>query len=75
MKYLYIIRFLFKSIRNCATELIRDISDTAFNELVKYKIFQNSNNIQTTDTDEQVTRPLIKQDEYSTLVKISLNEH
>jgi hypothetical protein len=32
------------SIRQCAADLIRDISDVAFDELVKYKIYENSNN-------------------------------
>ena len=36
-KYLFIF-----SIRECAVDLIRDISDVAFDELVKYKIYENT---------------------------------
>lgn len=31
------------SIHECAADLIRDISDATFDELVKYKIYQNNN--------------------------------
>ena len=30
------------SIRECAADLIRDISDVAFDELIKYKIYENT---------------------------------
>jgi len=42
-KYFLIVFF---SIRECAVDLIRDTSDVAFDELVKYKIYENTNNLQ-----------------------------
>ena len=58
--------FLLTSIRDCASDLIHDMSDVAFTELMKYRIFQNSKNSQTTNVEEQ---PLIGQhDDYSNLV-------
>ncbi|CAF1198544.1 unnamed protein product [Rotaria sp. Silwood1] len=56
------------TIRECAADLIRDISDVAFDELVKYKIYENTNNLQRKNHTEQDTESLIKQDdEYSHL--------
>ncbi|CAF2501109.1 unnamed protein product [Rotaria sp. Silwood2] len=56
------------SIRDCAADLIRDISDVAFDELVKYKIYENKNNLQTKNHTEQNTELLTKQeDEYAHL--------
>jgi len=66
----------FQSIRDCAADLIRDISDVAFDELVKYKIYENTNNNQITNGDEQMIQSLNEQqDEYSNLVKNSLNKY
>jgi hypothetical protein len=36
------------SIRECAADLIRDISDVSFDELVKYKIYENTTTEQNT---------------------------
>lgn len=53
---------------------MRDISDIVFDELIKCKIYQNNNNIQTTDTNEQNLESSIKQEvEYSNLVRIFKN--
>jgi len=54
-KYLLIVFF---SIRECAVDLIRDTSDVAFDELVKYKIYENTNNNQTTNVDEQIIQQI-----------------
>jgi len=45
----------FKSIRDCSIDLIRDISDVIFDELVKYKTYENTNNNQTTNADKQIS--------------------
>ena len=48
---------------------MRDISDIAFDEMIKYRIYENTNNMQSTNVDEQISEPLIKQqDEYSNMV-------
>ncbi|CAF1498891.1 unnamed protein product [Rotaria sp. Silwood1] len=63
-------------IRECATDLMRDISDITFDELIKYKIYQNTNNVQTTNNNEQMTQPLNKQqDDYSNLYESSSVRH
>ncbi|CAF4541989.1 unnamed protein product [Rotaria socialis] len=60
-------------IRECAPDLMRDISDVAFDELIKYKIYENTNNMQVTNVDEQISEPLIKQqDEYSNMYDSSV---
>lgn len=62
--------FSSSSIRDCATDLIRDVSDAAFDELIKYKLFENTNNIPTTTVDEQLDEPIpTQQDEYANMVK------
>ncbi|UJR15533.1 hypothetical protein I4U23_002472 [Adineta vaga] len=40
------------TIRECAADLIRDVSDVAFDEMIRYKIYQNANNIQTQVQDK-----------------------
>ncbi|CAF1022732.1 unnamed protein product [Rotaria sordida] len=56
------------TIRECAADLIHDISDVAFDELVKYKIYENTNNLQRKNHIDENTELLIKQeDEYSHL--------
>ncbi len=48
----------FKSIRDCSIDLIRDISDVIFDELVKYKTYENTNNNQTTNAGEQIIQQI-----------------
>ncbi|CAF2161203.1 unnamed protein product [Rotaria magnacalcarata] len=56
------------SIRECAADLIRDLSDVAFDELVKYKIYETKNNLQTKVHVEQNTQSSSKQeDEFANL--------
>jgi hypothetical protein len=43
------------SIRDCAPDLIRDISDFVFEELVKYKLYDNANHNQRTNVDERIS--------------------
>ncbi len=45
----------FKSIRDCSIDLIRDISDVIFDELIKYKTYENTNNNQTINADKQIS--------------------
>ncbi|CAF2208121.1 unnamed protein product [Rotaria magnacalcarata] len=60
-------------IRECVPDLMRDISDVAFDELIKYKIYENTTNMQATNVDEQISEPLIKQqDEYSNMYDSSV---
>ena len=42
------------SIRECAGDLIRDISDVAFDELVKYKLLENAEQLRTIPSDENL---------------------
>ncbi|CAF1233045.1 unnamed protein product [Adineta steineri] len=44
------------SIRECAADLIRDVSDVTFDELIKYKMYENTNT-------EQNLQPLINQND------------
>ncbi|CAF4669136.1 unnamed protein product [Rotaria socialis] len=56
-----------------APDFMRDISDVAFDELIKYKIYENTNNMQVTNVDKQISEPLIKQqDEYSNMYDSSV---
>ncbi len=52
---LYFSHFWFFSIRDCAHDLIRDISDFVFEELVKYKLYDNANHNQRTNVDEPIS--------------------
>ena len=42
-------------IRDCANDLIRDISDVIFEELVKYKLYENANQTAQINVDEQIS--------------------
>jgi hypothetical protein len=55
---IFIFNFFFQSIRDCSIDLIRDISDVIFDELVKYKTYENTNNNQTTNVDEQIIQQI-----------------
>ncbi len=46
------------SIRDCSLDLTRDISDVIFDELVKYKIYENTNNNQPTNVNEQLIQQI-----------------
>ncbi|CAF0806651.1 unnamed protein product [Adineta ricciae] len=40
------------TIRECAADLIRDVSNVAFDEMIRYKIYQNTNFMQTKTRDK-----------------------
>lgn len=42
-------------IRECAHDLIRDISDVIFEELVKYKLYENASQLVRNNVDEQIS--------------------
>ena len=61
-------------IRDCAGDLIRDISDVAFDELVKYKLLENATNLSNTNSDEQLIRKILsnKNDDTETDAKYQI---
>ncbi|CAF1431855.1 unnamed protein product [Adineta ricciae] len=63
-------------IRDCAADLIRDISDVVFDELVKYKVIKDTADAtQTTNADEQMATAETKQrDDYSNIFTSSALE-
>ncbi|CAF3764721.1 unnamed protein product [Adineta steineri] len=62
------------TIRDCAADLIRDISDVAFDELVKYKVFENNN--QATNINESMIKSTnTQQDEYSNLYHSTIENY
>lgn len=58
------------SIRDCAGDLIRDISDVAFDELVKYKLMESTRRSQTIRSEGRLNEALSKQrEEFPSLVR------
>ncbi|CAF3530255.1 unnamed protein product [Rotaria socialis] len=55
-------KYIGLSIRECAADLIRDLSDVAFDELVKYKIYETKSNLQTKVHVEHNTQLSSKQE-------------
>ena len=47
--------FVLFRICDCAHDLIRDISDVIFEELVKYKFYENANQTVRINVDEQIS--------------------
>lgn len=66
---------LHSRIRDCAADLIRDISDVVFDELVKYKVIKDTTDAtQTANADEQMATSESKQhDDYSNIVCVVSN--
>lgn len=68
------VQIFFFSIRDYAADVIRDISDVAFEELAKYKIYENSKSLKTKTPNQNNTKLLINQQEdedYANLVKLA----
>ncbi len=55
---LNLVLLFLSSIRDCSLDLTRDISDVIFDELVKYKIYENTNNNQPTNVNEQLIQQI-----------------